>query len=39
MLLPICEVEGFFYTIAMMNININVEDSSMMLKKLQDSEY
>ena len=34
--LPISEVESFFYTITMVNININIQNTSMIFKKLQD---
>jgi hypothetical protein len=35
---PVSEIEGFFNSISMMNINVNVENPSMILKKLQNSQ-
>jgi pyruvate-formate lyase len=35
---PVGEIEGFFNSISMMNINVNIENPSMILEKLQNPQ-
>ena len=38
-IIPVCKVESFFHAIPMMNININVQDSRVVLQQLQNSQH